>query len=45
MTDLRAGDPFLQGSGKGYAKADRSRFLATLDRVLGAAVRGARHGG
>lgn len=45
MADLRAADPFLQGSGKGFGRTDRSRFLATLDRVLGAALRGARRGG
>lgn len=39
MADLRAADPFLQGSGKGFTRADRSRFLSTLDRVLGAAQR------
>lgn len=44
MADLRAADPFLQGSGKGFTRADRSRFLGTLDRVLGAAQKGAGHG-
>lgn len=39
MADLRAADPFLQGSGKGFTRADRSRFLSTLDRALGAAKR------
>ena len=32
--DLRAADPFRQGSGKGFSKADRSRFLDALDRAL-----------
>ena len=32
--DLRAADPFRQGGGKGFTKADRSRFLATLDQAL-----------
>ena len=32
--DLRAADPFRQGSGKGFGKADRSRFLDALDRAL-----------
>lgn len=32
--DLRAADPFRQGGGKGFGKADRSRFLETLDRAL-----------
>lgn len=34
MSDLRSADPFRQGGGKSFAKADRSRFLDTLDRVL-----------
>jgi uncharacterized protein YaiI (UPF0178 family) len=34
MQDLRAADPFRQGGGKLYSKADRSRFLEVLDRVL-----------
>ena len=34
MSDLRAADPFRQGSGKSFSKTDRSRFLDTLDRVL-----------
>ena len=33
--DLRAADPFRQGGGKGFTKADRSRFLSALDRALG----------
>lgn len=37
MTDLRAADPFRQGGGKGFTKADRSRFLDTLERELRAA--------
>lgn len=32
--DLRAADPFRQGSGRGFAKSDRSRFLDALDRAL-----------
>ncbi len=32
--DLRAADPFRQGGGKGFGKADRSRFLDALDRAL-----------
>ncbi len=32
--DLRAADPFRQGGGKGFSKADRSRFLDALDRAL-----------
>ena len=38
MADLRAADPFRQGGGKPFAKADRSRFLDMLDRVLRAAA-------
>ncbi|WP_099827821.1 YaiI/YqxD family protein [Oceaniglobus indicus] len=37
MTDLRAADPFRQGGGKGFTKADRSRFLDALDRAVRAA--------
>ncbi len=40
MTDLRAADPFRQGGGKGFTKADRSRFLEALERELRAAARG-----
>lgn len=32
--DLRAADPFRQGGGKGFSKADKSRFLDALDRAL-----------
>ena len=34
MADLRAADPFRQGGGKMFGKADRSRFLDQLDRML-----------
>ena len=37
MADLRSADPFRQGGGKLYSKADRSRFLEVLDRVMRAA--------
>ena len=40
MADLRAADPFRQGGGKLFGKADRSRFLDVLDRVLRAAAAG-----
>ncbi|KZX97765.1 MULTISPECIES: YaiI/YqxD family protein [unclassified Sulfitobacter] len=40
MADLRAADPFRQGGGKGFTKADRSRFLNALERELRAAMRG-----
>lgn len=39
MADLRSADPFRQGGGRAFSKADRSRFLDTLDRVLRAALR------
>ncbi|WP_112874581.1 YaiI/YqxD family protein [Paracoccus endophyticus] len=34
MADLRAADPFWQGRGRGFTKADRARFLDALDRSL-----------
>lgn len=34
MTDLRAADPFRQGGGRPFSKADRSRFLDALDREV-----------
>ncbi|GAA6189655.1 YaiI/YqxD family protein [Litorivita sp. NS0012-18] len=37
MADLRAADPFRQGGGKAFSKADRSRFLESLERELRAA--------
>lgn len=37
MADLRAADPFRQGGGKGFSKADRSRFLDALERAIRAA--------
>ncbi len=37
MQDLRSADPFRQGGGRPYSKADRSRFLDVLDRVVRAA--------
>ena len=40
MTDLRAADPFRQGGGKAFSKADRSRFLEALERELRAAAKG-----
>ena len=35
--DLRAADPFRQGGGRPFSKADRSRFRDALDRALRAA--------
>ncbi|MGH1463814.1 MAG: YaiI/YqxD family protein [Cognatishimia sp.] len=37
MTDLRSADPFRQGGGKAFSKADRSRFLDALEREIRAA--------
>lgn len=39
MTDLRSADPFRQGGGKAFSKADRSRFLDALEREIRAAIR------
>ncbi|MFV0411325.1 MAG: YaiI/YqxD family protein [Paracoccus sp. (in: a-proteobacteria)] len=39
MQDIRSADPFHQGGGKGFSKADRSYFLQSLDRVLTVAKR------
>ncbi len=34
MTDLRAADPFMQGGGRSFSRADRSRFLDALERAV-----------
>ena len=34
MADLRAADPFRQGGGRPFSKADRSRFLDTMEREV-----------
>ncbi|WP_348640384.1 YaiI/YqxD family protein [Marivivens donghaensis] len=34
MADLRSADPFRQGGGKPFSKADRSRFLDALEREV-----------
>lgn len=39
MADLRAADPFRQGGGRAFSKADRSRFLDALDRAVRAAAK------
>lgn len=39
MADLRAADPFRQGGGRPFSKADRSRFLDTLEREVRFALR------
>lgn len=42
MADMRAADPLAAGGGgRPFAKADRSRFLQTLDRTVRAARRDA----
>jgi uncharacterized protein YaiI (UPF0178 family) len=38
MTDMRAADPFRQGGGKPFSKADRARFLDGLERAVRAAA-------
>jgi len=40
MADLREADPFRQGGGRPFSKADRSKFLDVLERELRAAKRG-----
>lgn len=40
MQDIRASDPFHQGGGAAFSKADRVRFLDALERLLRAAGRG-----
>ena len=40
MADMRAADPFRQGGGKPFCKADRSHFLDALERALRASQRG-----
>jgi uncharacterized protein YaiI (UPF0178 family) len=39
MADLRAADPFRQGGGRAFSRADRSHFLEALDRAVRAAGR------
>lgn len=38
MSDLRSADPFRQGGGKAFSKADRSRFLDALERAMRASA-------
>jgi len=40
MTDMRAADPFRQGGGKPFSKADRARFLDGLERMVRKAAAG-----
>lgn len=37
MADLREADPFRQGGGRPFSKADRSKFLEVLEREVRAA--------
>jgi len=39
MADIRAANPFHQGGGRAFSKADRSRFLDALERTLRQAQR------
>lgn len=39
MADLRSADPFRQGGGRGFTKADRAHFLEALERAVRAAER------
>ena len=39
MADMRAADPFRQGGGKPFSKADRARFLDGLERAVRAAAK------
>lgn len=40
MSDMRAADPFRQGGGKPFSKADRARFLDGLERMVRKAASG-----
>lgn len=40
MADMRAADPFRQGGGKPFSKADRARFLDGLERMVRKAAAG-----
>ncbi len=37
MQDLRSADPFRQGGGRPFSKADRSRFLDAMEQAVRAA--------
>jgi len=39
MADVRAADPFHQGRGRSFSKADRARFLDALERAMQRAKR------
>jgi uncharacterized protein YaiI (UPF0178 family) len=38
MADLRAADPFRQGGGRAFSKADRARFSDALERAVRASL-------
>ena len=40
MSDIRAANPFHQGGGPAFSKADRSRFLQALDQLLSDGLKG-----
>jgi len=40
MKDIRAANPFQAGGGADFSKADRSRFLQSLDKLARLAIRG-----
>ncbi|MEM6384293.1 MAG: YaiI/YqxD family protein [Pseudomonadota bacterium] len=42
MADIRAANPFHQGGGRPFSKADRSRFLQALDKAARQAAQSAR---
>ena len=39
LAELRAADPFRQGGGPAFSKADRSRFLDSLEREVRLALK------
>lgn len=39
MQDIRAANPFQQGGGRPFSKADRSRFLQALDKAARLALK------
>lgn len=44
MTDLRAADPFRQGGGRAFSRADRSNFLNALETEMRRAAQEKPHG-
>ncbi|WP_425092865.1 YaiI/YqxD family protein [Tropicimonas sp. S265A] len=45
MADLRAADPFRQGGGRAFSRADRSNFLNALETEMRRAAQEALNGG